>query len=214
MISHLQGSVILINVSDGTISVLVNGVGYLVAVGSKASSFVQVGSQVSLFIEAITKETGTSLYGFGDYEKLIWFKSLLKVSGVGPKVAMNVIDSISTGDLTRAIVNEQVEILRSVGGLGEKVASRIVAELKKEPAKNAKILGATRVFNGQMSQMVEVRSEVEVVQEYDVDRNEVISALMNLGFDYNRSFAVVCDILPNVSTLEDAIKEALKKINS
>ena len=92
MISSLQGIVVFANGIDGTISVVVNGVGYLIFVGQRTGNTVQVGEEISLFIETITKETGTSLYGFDDYTKLVWFKSLLKVTGVGAKVGMNIID--------------------------------------------------------------------------------------------------------------------------
>jgi holliday junction DNA helicase RuvA len=217
MISSLQGIVVFANGIDGTISVVVNGVGYLIFVGQRTGNTVQVGEEISLFIETITKETGTSLYGFDDYTKLVWFKSLLKVTGVGAKVGMNIIDSISVADITRAIIDEKPESLQ-VGSLGEKVANRIIAELKKEPAKNAKILVSTRLYKGKLTiveqiNTADVNENGEVIENLQsVNKNDVVSALVNLGFDYNRSFSIACGI--NAQTLEDAIKEALKKINA
>ena len=222
MISHINGIVILANASDGTLSIMTQGgVGYCVFVGVKSSSSIQIGQSVSLFVEAIVKEDSFNLYGFGNYEQQVMFNSLLKVSGVGAKVAINVLDNFTVQEITQAIIEENAGMFQKIGGLGEKVSSRIVAELKKEPAKNAKILALTKVGKTNAGVMVEqvrqnqaVETSVEAVPASSkVSVQDVTSALVNLGFDYNRSFGVASQVVKNASTIEEAIVEALRAVN-
>ena len=222
MISHINGIVILANASDGTLSIMTQGgVGYCVFVGVKSSSSIQIGQSVSLFVEAIVKEDSFNLYGFGNYEQQVMFSSLLKVSGVGAKVAINVLDNFTVQEITQAIIEENAGMFQKIGGLGEKVSSRIVAELKKEPAKNAKILALTKVGKTNAGVMVEqvrqnqaVETSVEAVPASSkVSVQDVTSALVNLGFDYNRSFGVASQVVKNASTIEEAIVEALRAVN-
>ena len=219
MISHINGIVILANSSDGTISIMTQGgVGYCIFVGVKSSSSIQIGQSISLFIESIVKEDSFNLYGFKNYEQQVMFNSLLKVSGVGAKVAINVLDNFSVQEITQAIIEENAAMFQKIGGLGEKVSTRIVAELKKEPAKNAKILALTKVGKANGSVVIEhvksiISEEVEEHTNSKVNIQDVTSALVNLGFDYNRSFAVASQVVKNSNTIEEAITEALRGIN-
>jgi Holliday junction DNA helicase RuvA len=218
MISYIQG-ILHFSSGDGTLSIITqSGVGYCVNAGQRYSTTLNAGQEVSLFVETIVKETGINLYGFQKYEEQVWFRSLLKVTGVGPKVAINVIDSISIQELTKAIINEKSEILQKVGGLGEKVSQRIVAELKKEPAKNAKALALVKIGNSKVTFVNSIQTESTSQQstniEANVNHNDIISALVNLGFDYNRSFSIAADVSKVAVSLEEAITLALQKIGS
>ena len=219
MISHINGIVVLANSSDGTISIMTQGgVGYCIFVGVKSSSSIQIGQSISLFIESIVKEDSFNLYGFKNYEQQVMFNSLLKVSGVGAKVAINVLDNFSVQEITQAIIEENAAMFQKIGGLGEKVSTRIVAELKKEPAKNAKILALTKVGKANGSVVIEhvksiISEEVKEHTNSKVNIQDVTSALVNLGFDYNRSFAVASQVVKNSNTIEEAITEALRGIN-
>jgi Holliday junction DNA helicase RuvA len=220
MISHINGTVILANSLDGTISVMTqSGVGYCIFIGVKSSNAIQIGQGVSLFIEAIVKEDSFNLYGFKNYEQQVMFNSLLKVSGVGAKVAINVLDNLSVQEITQAIIEENAAMFQKIGGLGEKVSTRIVAELKKEPAKNAKILALTKVGKANGSVVIEHMKSViseEIPQESisaTISVQDVTSALVNLGFEYNRSFAIASKVVKTSSTIEEAIMEALRGVN-
>jgi Holliday junction DNA helicase RuvA len=204
MISFIYGSVNLTNTQDGSISVLTqSGVGYLITVGQGLLNSINIGDNISLFVETIVKETAISLYGFKDYETQIWFRSLLKVSGVGAKVAINVIDGISIAELIQAIVNEKPEVLKKIAGLGEKVSHKIIMELQKEPAKNAKLFA-----------MVKASRKVKSFVSQSENVQEIEDSKTDLGFDYNRSFTVSTEVLKTAQSLEEAIMESLKKINS
>ena len=147
------------------------------------------------------------------------FKSLLKVSGVGAKVAINVLDNFSVQEITQAIIEENAAMFQKIGGLGEKVSTRIVAELKKEPAKNAKILALTKTGKTNTSVIIE---QVQSVQNEEIQKEsenstisvqDVTSALVNLGFEYNRSFAIASKVVKTSSTIQEAITEALRGVN-
>jgi Holliday junction DNA helicase RuvA len=219
MISHINGIVILANSLDGTISVMTqSGVGYCIFVGVKSSNAIQIGQSISLFIEAIVKEDSFNLYGFKNYEQQVMFNSLLKVSGVGAKVAINVLDNLSVQEITQAIIEENAAMFQKIGGLGEKVSTRIVAELKKEPAKNAKILALTKVGKASLSVITEQMQQTQGVEVQEsisstISVQDVTSALVNLGFEYNRSFAIASKVVKTSSTIEEAITEALRVVN-
>jgi Holliday junction DNA helicase RuvA len=219
MISHINGTVILANSLDGTISVMTqSGVGYCIFVGVKSSNAIQIGQSISLFIEAIVKEDSFNLYGFKNYEQQVMFNSLLKVSGVGAKVAINVLDNLSVQEITQAIIEENAAMFQKIGGLGEKVSTRIVAELKKEPAKNAKILALTKVGKASLSVITEQMQQTQGVEVQEsisstISVQDVTSALVNLGFEYNRSFAIASKVVKTSSTIEEAITEALRVVN-
>ena len=219
MISHINGTVILANSLDGTISVMTqSGVGYCIFVGVKSSNAIQIGQSISLFIEAIVKEDSFNLYGFKNYEQQVMFNSLLKVSGVGAKVAINVLDNLSVQEITQAIIEENAAMFQKIGGLGEKVSTRIVAELKKEPAKNAKILALTKVGKASLSVITEQMQQTQGVEVQEsisstISVQDVTSALVNLGFEYNRSFAIASKVVKTSNTIEEAIMEALRRIN-
>ncbi len=219
MISYIKGTIILTNSTDGSISVFTNGIGYCVHIGQRTSQSLHVGNEIILFIETIVKETSITLYGFDAYAKQAWFNSLLKVSGVGPKVAMNALDSISIEDLTQSIVSEKPEMLQQVGGLGEKVSKRITSDLKKEPAKNAKILASVNTTYPPHTVTTNVETAIkddkieDQSTESNINQNDVISALINLGFDYNHSFTVAQEAIKRSETLEEAITIALRHIN-
>lgn len=219
MISHINGIVILANSLDGTISVMTqSGVGYCIFVGVKSSNAIQIGQSISLFIEAIVKEDSFNLYGFKNYEQQVMFNSLLKVSGVGAKVAINVLDNLSVQEITQAIIEENAAMFQKIGGLGEKVSTRIVAELKKEPAKNAKILALTKVGKTSLSVITAQMQQTQGVEVQEsisstISVQDVTSALVNLGFEYNRSFAIASKVVKTSNTIEEAIMEALRRIN-
>jgi len=219
MISHINGTVILANSLDGTISVMTqSGVGYCIFIGVKSSNAIQIGQGVSLFIEAIVKEDSFNLYGFKNYEQQVMFNSLLKVSGVGAKVAINVLDNLSVQEITQAIIEENAAMFQKIGGLGEKVSTRIVAELKKEPAKNAKILALTKVGKASLSVITAQMQQTQGVEVQEsisstISVQDVTSALVNLGFEYNRSFAIASKVVKTSNTIEEAITEALRVVN-
>ena len=224
MIGYIEGRVIFVNVLEGSACIFANGIGHLVAVGGRLSQNILPNQEISLYIETIVKEDSISLYGFSSFEKRLWFASLLKVSGVGAKVAMAVLDAFSPQEISNTIVANQAKVFQSVSGLGEKVSQRITAELQNQVQKNMKILSATKLLHEeQIAYNVPVNEDGEVIQkpkkskeskDSTLNINDVTSALCNLGFDFNRSFEVASKAVKTCTTLEEAIKNALSQITS
>ena len=134
MIGKLTGKVDIISLNTAIIDV--GGVGYEVTLGARTiSSLPPVGEVVSLAIDTHMKEDSVRLYGFADEHERAWFGALQTVQGVGAKVALAVLGTLSTADLANAVALQDKAAVGRVPGVGPKVAGRIVAELKdKMPA--------------------------------------------------------------------------------
>lgn len=123
MIGYLKGTAI------GAKIVNVNGVGYLVRV----PFVLTIGQEVELYISTQVREDSITLYGFTSETDKAVFDELLKVSGVGPQSALNLIKQLTGPGLVNAIVSKSTKTLTSVKGVGAKVATKIIT-LYKAPA--------------------------------------------------------------------------------
>ncbi|MCD1293423.1 Holliday junction branch migration protein RuvA [Methanocella sp. CWC-04] len=135
MIAHIEG--ILDSRSDESIVIDVNGVGYEIFIPSHLfEQLPEEGSRCKIFVHThFREEDGFTLYGFTALEDKEFFQLLIKtVSGIGPKVALSIMSSISVPDLAEAIVSEDLKTLTRVNGIGKKTAQRLIVELKDKVA--------------------------------------------------------------------------------
>lgn len=128
MIASLTGTIESTHVNRLVLNV--NGVGYLVYVTPVFASQSRVGSQTTLHTTQIVREDSISLYGFADASARDFFEVLLTVSGVGPKVALSMLSSFTPSEIATAITSEKTQTLEKIPGIGKKVASRLILELK------------------------------------------------------------------------------------
>jgi len=128
MIALISGTV----VATGSDYVIIdtNGVGYLVHLPKPALGAVNDGDTVRFFTSLIVREDSLTLYGFANWAQRLLFDQLLAVSGIGPKVAMSLLSSLSPDDLKAALASGDVVRLSKVPGIGRKTAERMVLELK------------------------------------------------------------------------------------
>ena len=128
MIALISGTV----VATGSDYVIIdtNGVGYLVHLPKPALSATNDGDVVRFFTSLIVREDSLTLYGFANWAQRLLFDQLLAVSGIGPKVAMSLLSSLSPDDLKAALASGDVVRLSKVPGIGRKTAERMVLELK------------------------------------------------------------------------------------
>ncbi len=128
MIALISGTV----VATGSDYVIIdtNGVGYLVHLPKPALNAVNDGDAVRFFTSLIVREDSLTLYGFANWAQRLLFDQLLAVSGIGPKVAMSLLSSLSPDDLKTALASGDVVRLSKVPGIGRKTAERMVLELK------------------------------------------------------------------------------------
>ena len=137
MIATLEGTLEY----RGVDSVIINvaGIGFHVYVPSSTlSQLGAVSDTVSLYTHLHVTQDNVALYGFASGEELALFKNLVSVSGVGPKVALALLSSLSAEQLAMAITGGNVDLISQVPGIGKKVASRLVIELKGKLAKEWK----------------------------------------------------------------------------
>jgi holliday junction DNA helicase RuvA len=161
MIAHLRGT--LLATSPGHAIVDCHGVGYDVTVSM--NTFAQLpaaGSEVSLFIYTHVREDQIALFGFHLAEEKALFEKLLSVSGIGPKLAVNILGGMSTPDLVAALRGGDAVRLTRMPGVGKKTAERMVLELKDKLVEFGVAPAAPRPRN-----------------RLDDD---VLSALINLGY--------------------------------
>ena len=128
MIALLNGTVESIN--ENTLIVNVSGVGYRVRVSSSAREQASVGRSIRLHTHLQMRENEVALFGFSSEEELTLFETLLGVSGIGPKVALNILGGAPPERLRSAIANEETEIFTRVPGVGLKTAKALIFHLK------------------------------------------------------------------------------------
>ena len=129
MISTLAG--VVRSYSENTLIVEIGGLGLQVLVPSTVfDGSVGVGQLVSLHTHLAVREDSLTLYGFSSEEERFVFEALLGVSGIGPRLALSVLSTLSPDILRNAIAGEQPEILSHVPGVGKKTAEKIVFHLK------------------------------------------------------------------------------------
>ena len=129
MISFLNGTIE--SKETGSIVINVNGVGYLVHVPS-VDKFVLSQNKQTIFTHLYIREDRIVLYGFLNNDERDFFKILLGTPGIGPKVALNVLADMGPDEFQQAILEEDLNLISSISGIGNKLARKIVLELKEK----------------------------------------------------------------------------------
>lgn len=193
MIGYLHGTLIFSD--EQLLTVLVNGMGYEVFVGNSSHwQSVNLEDEISVWVHTHVREDQLSLFGFPSVEHRQWFKFLTTVSGVGPKIAMAMICSLSPEEIYASIRDGHPAGLTSVSGVGKKMAERIILELKSK-------LGS-----------IPMSSEPAGGSVW----RELADALIGLGFPDTKIRAVIKLLQENEDPgtgLNHLLKTALQKIN-
>jgi Holliday junction DNA helicase RuvA len=126
MIASIEGRIAAVN--NDHVVVVVNGIGYKIFAPPNIAG--RAGEMVSLFTSLIVREDSLTLFGFKAVSERDMFETLLTISGVGPKVALSILTTLSIDNLRNAVVGDRAEILTRVPGIGKKTAQKILFELK------------------------------------------------------------------------------------
>jgi len=188
MIGRIQGT--LVEKEFPQVIVSCNGVGY--EIGVPMSTFYplpRAGEEVTLLTHLVVREDAHLLFGFLTVAERETFRQLLKISGVGPKVALSVLSGLSVDDLAEAVSGGDAGRLTKIPGIGKKTAERLVLELRD---KLPKVSLAVRV-DGRAAGA------------------DVVNALLALGYNEREAQAAAKDI-PADLQLADAIRQALKQL--
>ncbi len=198
MIANIKG--ILIQKSVSSVIIDVNGIGYRVFV--PLSTFYElpdIGVPVSLKIHTHVKEDAIQLFGFCSVEEKDIFQLMISVTGIGPRLATNILSGISASDLSRAVCTEDIKRLMGIPGVGKKMADRMIFELKD---KMLKLLPETEEATVGSGKGLDERM-----------KEDALSALVNLGYKNHAAKNVVENVLEDRGenlTLEMLLKKALK----
>jgi Holliday junction DNA helicase RuvA len=190
MISLLRGRIV--EKSLGKIVLDIQGVGYGVTVPlSTYYRLPELGSETELKIHTHMKEDGIELFGFLTEDERRIFTSLLSVSGVGPRVATNILSSVSPTELVSSILSGDLA-RKKIPGIGPKLASRLVTELKDKVSK--------------IQPLGERDEKVGILED-------VISALLNLGYkrqEIDEHISQLEEVTAKERNIETALRESLK----
>lgn len=208
MIAFIKGQLIECQL---TLAILeVNGIGYEVHVPlTTVERLPSLGDAVKLFTHATYREDSQTLYGFIDRESRDFFRMIVdKVSGIGPKIALNLLGSLSLQTLKVSIASGDVAMLSKAQGLGKKTAERIVVELKD------------KVLPKELSQETMVSpSSLDTSQHADISQNltnfqDAVSALLTLGYkatDADLAIRRASESTDENASTEELIRLALTK---
>lgn len=222
MIASLKGTLTSIGKSD--IILEVNDVGYFLNVSSKLiSSLGDLGSNLFLYTDLQIKDDKIIMYGFATFKDQNFFKLLQSVQGVGPRAALSILSTLNVDEIILAISSGDKAMIARADGVGPKVAGRITTEL----------LDKISTFNTNKSQeIINNQKSDKLVKQLDLENNnnqddyeniveDIISALVNLGFGRSEVFTVVMKIKKEFSinkknqefTVNNIVPLALKELS-
>lgn len=201
MIGRIMGILALKQAPE--VLVDVNGIGYEVQL--PMSCFFQLpelGQEVSLITHFVVREDAQLLYGFITQQERALFRELIKVNGIGPKVALAIMSNLSAGQFVAAIEQDDITALTRCPGVGKKTAERLLVEMK-DRLKNLMIQPENKAEESQAEQYSTTQ---EAVGE------EAISALVALGYKPALAQKVIKKLEGEAQTSEQLIRLALKSL--
>lgn len=198
MISNLTG--ILNDLTPSQIVLEVNGVGYEIEMPiSHIGQLPNINQQVKIFTHQVVREDAHLLFGFVDKSERDCFRQLIKVSGIGPKIALALLSTLKSAELAIAIETVDIDRLCLTPGIGKKMAERMMLELK------GKLLSVNSSVNLTSNSSSDLTAKLH--------RYDLITALENLGYN-RRQIQIVIDQLPDSMDISQAIKAALKLLSN
>ena len=150
MIASVKGEII--DKGDNFLVVQVGGVGLRVFVPAALTASYEMGEHAQLFTHLVVREDNLSLYGFDSQDSRSLFQNLITVNGVGPRLALAVLSSLSVDMIYQSVLGEQSQIFAQVPGIGSKTAQKIVLYLhdKLKPLEAAGIISGVRDVNREL----------------------------------------------------------------
>ena len=198
MIAMISGKIVYKGISHVVIDA--QGVGYRVFIPLTTFYVLpENGHDVTLHIHTHVKQDGINLFGFYTIQERDIFELMLTVSGIGPKMSINILSGISVSELLNAISKGDLKKLISIPGLGKKTAERLILELKEKVIKRMIIEETPEGTDGQ--------------REKDIIKEDALSALVNLGYKNNIAQDALDKVMNELTTdlaMEQILKRTLK----
>ncbi|WP_342063705.1 Holliday junction branch migration protein RuvA [Acinetobacter pittii] len=197
MIGCLIGEVFALEAP--TVLLNVNGVGYEIDTPLSTFCQLQKGQKVTLWTHLVVREDAQQLYGFSDAQEKIIFRTLLKVNGVGPKMALGILSTLSVELLVHTIEHDDINTLVKVPGVGKKTAERLMIELRDR----FKTLA-------QGTSTVATMPQIQFAANSPVAEAE--AALQSLGYKPLEAQKAVAAVKADYTESADIIRAALKSM--
>lgn len=197
MIGQLNGT--LIGKQPPQLLIDVNGVAY--EVDAPMSTFYQlpdIGQKVILHTHFLVREDAQQLYGFYTVEERLLFRTLLKVNGVGPRLGLTILSSMTSNEFVTCIVNNDTSSLVRIPGVGKKTAERLVIEMRDK-------------LSDWQQPILNQANKEDKHNRYQI-LQDAISALITLGYKQQEANRVVTKIDDGNATSELLIRRALKEM--
>ncbi|MBX9944486.1 MAG: Holliday junction branch migration protein RuvA [Reyranella sp.] len=201
MIAKLKGLVDSVDADSAVIDV--GGVGYLVSASARTLRDLAIGGPAVVLVETIVREDAIALYGFLETAERDWFRILTTVQGVGARVALSILSTLSPDEIARAIAAQDRATLSRPAGVGPKLAARLATELKDKAAAFGIAAPAARA------------AEAASVGSTGSLNEDAVSALVNLGYRRVEAFgavARVCQRLGAEARLDAVIRAGLQEL--
>ncbi len=201
MIGQLRG--IILQKQPPQLLLDVNGVGY--EIDAPMSTFYrlpEIGQELTLLTHFIVREDAQHLYGFFSEEERTLFRTLLKVNGVGPRLALTILSSINPDEFVQCVVNNDTASLVRLPGVGKKTAERLIIEMRD---KLAAWQPNSPVELNLLSSGSERGARNQIIQD-------AVSALISLGYKPQEASRAVSKIDDGTLGSEDMIRKALREM--
>ena len=190
MIVHISGK--LVYKEPTSVIIDVNGIGYKLHISLNSyNALCNINEEVSLLTYFNVTEKSQDLFGFIDAGEKKIFKMLISVSGIGPKIAINMLSVVTPNDFRERLISGEVKMLTSLPGIGPKTAKRLIVELKDK--------------------FIDSDSDDLPIDDNTDSNNDALNALKNLGFRDKDIRKVLNKLDANLS-IENKIKESLKEL--
>jgi holliday junction DNA helicase RuvA len=193
MIDYIKGTIT--RITPTFISLETGGIGYFINISVTTFSKLEGKNEYKILVHEVIREDSHQLFGFADSLERDIFRLLISVTGVGANTARMMLSSLAPGEIEKAIIGSDVNILKSVKGIGLKTAQRIIVDLKDKFDKQA--------MSGEIFASAD-----------NTRREEALSALVMLGFAKSTVSKILDKIVREEKnlTVEDMIKRALKNL--
>lgn len=185
----------IVNIQEDCIVIQNNGIGYRVYTSVNSMMDIEIGKKDQmLYTQLHVREDGLFIYGFTTEDEMDMFNLLLRVSKIGPKIALGVLSTLAPNQIKIAIYNKDYDTLCKVPGIGKKTAERMVVELKD------------RIGDIELE-------DVEIAESISNDHDEALEGLMTLGYSRFEVERVIRNMDIDDMRVEDIIREGLKQLS-
>lgn len=191
MISRLRG--IVLEKNPPSVIVDVHGVGYEAQVSMQTFyTLPAIGEEVQLYTQLVVREDAHLLFGFSTKEERETFQALVKVSGIGAKIALGILSALTSDELASAVANEDIKRLTAAPGIGKKTAERMVLELRGKLVSSTQPDGAIAIAENSQ-------------------HDDIIHTLIALGYN-DKEARQACKNLPEGTDVSEGVRLALKNM--